>query len=103
MCEQHKGEDGKWRRSVDYHHLNPDVCLAYQLFTLWILNHEVIEKENKRRTDMPLNNEASGFLSWFLTAQKIFPTMLSNTYLEITTVPSSVIQELSTLQWCKVA
>lgn len=52
---------------------------------------------------MPLNNEASGFPSWFSIAQKIFPAMLSNTYLEITTVPSSVIQELSTLQWCKVS
>lgn len=52
---------------------------------------------------MPLNNGASRFLSWFLIAQKIFPTMPSNAYLEITIVPSSVIQELSTLQWCKVS
>lgn len=52
---------------------------------------------------MPLNNGASGFLSCFLIAQKIFPTMPCHTYLEIMIVPSSVIQELSTLQWCKVS
>ena len=103
MCEQHKEENGKWEKHVDYYHLNPDVRLAYRRFTLWSLNHDVIEKENKRQNAMPLNNGTSRFLSWFLIAQKIFPIMPCNTYLEITIVPSSVIQELSTLQWCKVS